>query len=101
LAPQRGQAGGIGALRRHERVPRERERPADQDGAGSEAWRGRPASRPQGVPLDREGTLRDPGCRPDLAAAAPRHLLDRGHRAADSRPEEREPEGAGAREARG
>ncbi len=43
--------------------------------------------------------LLDARRRPDLAAAAPRHLLDRGHRAADSRPEEREPEGARAREA--
>ena len=28
-----------------------------------------------------------PGCRPDLAAAAPRHLFDRGSGAADLRPE--------------
>ena len=35
-----------------------------------------------------------PGRRPDLAAAAPRHLFDRGSGAADPRPEEREPEGA-------
>ena len=39
------------------------------------------------------------GCRPDLPAAAPRHLLDRGSRAADPRPEERQPAGPGAREA--
>ena len=42
-------------------------------------------------PVDREGPVRDARRRPDLAAAAPRHLLDRGSRAADSRPEEREP----------
>jgi glutamate synthase (NADPH/NADH) large chain len=41
----------------------------------------------QGAPLDA-------GRRPDLAAAAPRHLLDRGPGAADPRPEERQPEGA-------
>jgi glutamate synthase (NADPH/NADH) large chain len=35
----------------------------------------------------------DAGRRPDLAAAAPRHLLDRGPGAADLRPEERQPEG--------
>ena len=40
-----------------------------------------------------------PGRRADLAAAAPRHLLDRGPRAADPRPEERQPGGAGARQA--
>ena len=32
-----------------------------------------------------------PGRRPDLAAAAPRHLLDRGPQAADPRPEVRQP----------
>ena len=40
-----------------------------------------------------------PGRRPDLAAAAPRHLLDRGPRAAHPRPQERQPAGAGPREA--
>ena len=35
-----------------------------------------------------------PGVGADLAAAASRHLLDRGSRAADLRPEEREPAGA-------
>ena len=40
-----------------------------------------------------------PGVGPDLAAAAPRHLLHRGPRPADPRPEERQPVGAGAREA--
>ena len=38
-----------------------------------------------------QGAALDAGRRPDLAAAAPRHLLDRRHRAADSRPEERQP----------
>ncbi len=32
-----------------------------------------------------------PGVGPDLPAAAPRHLLDRGPQAADPRPEERQP----------
>ena len=40
-----------------------------------------------------------PGRRPDLAAAASRHLLDRGPRPADPRPEERQPRRAGARQA--
>ena len=38
----------------------------------------------------RPGTRR-PGVGPDLAAAAPRHLLDRGPRPADPRPQERQP----------
>ena len=39
------QAGGVGALRRDERVPGQRRRSADQDGAGRQARRGRPAAR--------------------------------------------------------
>ena len=99
-APQRDQAGRDGPLRGDERVPRERRRPADQDGAGREAGRGRRAARPQGVPVDRQDAALDAGRRPDLAAAAPRHLFDRGSQAADPRPEEREQPGARAREAR-
>ena len=45
LAAQRRQAGGVGAVRRHERVPGQRDRPADQDGAGREAGRRRTAAR--------------------------------------------------------
>ena len=41
-----------------------------------------------------------PGRRPDLAAAAPRHLLDRGPQAAHLRPALREPRGLGVGEAR-
>ena len=40
-----------------------------------------------------------PGRRPDQPAAAPRHLLDRGPRAADPRPQERQPVGPRPREA--
>ena len=49
---------------------------SDQDGAGRQARRGRPAPRLQGLPVDRQGPLLDARRRPDLAAAAPRHLLD-------------------------
>ena len=42
---QRHQAGGVGPLRRHQRLPGQRRRDADQDGAGREAGRGRPAAR--------------------------------------------------------
>ena len=59
-------------------VPRQRGRPADQDGPGGQAGGRRPASRLQGLPVDREGALLDAGRRPHLAAAAPRHLLHRG-----------------------
>ncbi len=41
-----------------------------------------------------------PGRGPDLTAAPPRHLLDRGPRAAHPRPEECQPTGQGKREAR-
>ncbi len=51
--------------------------------------------------MDRAGASLDARRRPDLAAAAPRHLFNRRHRAADSRPEERQPPGARPREAGG
>ena len=43
-APLGDQAGRLGPLRRDDRVPRQRRRAADQDGAGREAGRGRPAA---------------------------------------------------------
>ena len=98
---QRDQAGGLRPLRRDERIPRQRPRAPDQDGAGREARRGRPAARHQGVPVDREDAPHHRRRRPDLAAAAPRHLFDRGPRRADPRPEELEPRGARQRQARG
>ena len=88
---QRHQAGRLGPLRRDQRLPGQRQGAADQDGAGRQARRRRPAARHQGLPLDRQGAALDAGRRPDLAAAAPRHLLDRGPRRADPRPEERQP----------
>ena len=100
LAPQRHQAGRLGPLRRHERVPGQRRRPADQDGAGRQAGRGRPAPGAQGLSLDREGPPLDPRRDADFAAAASRHLLDRGPRAAHPRSEERQSRRARARQAR-
>ena len=44
-AAQRDQAGGLGPLRRHQLLPGQRRRAADQDGAGRQARRGRPAAR--------------------------------------------------------
>ena len=45
LAPLGDQAGRVGPLRREHQLPDERRRAADQDGAGREARRGRPAAR--------------------------------------------------------
>ena len=94
LEAQRDQAGRVGPLRRDQRVPGQRRRAADQDGAGRQAGRGRPAARAQGLSVDRQDAALDARRRPDLAAAAPRHLFDRGSGAADLRPEELEPAGA-------
>ena len=99
-APLGDQAGGLGPLRRDRALPRQRRRAPDQDGPGREARRGRPAARPQGRRVHREDPPLDAGRRPDLAAAAPRHLLDRGPQAADLRPALREPGRADQREAR-
>ena len=87
-APLGGQADRQRPVRGHHRVPGQRRRPADQDGAGREARRGRPAARQQGVAVDRQDPARHPGRRPDLAAAAPRHLLHRGPGPARPRPED-------------
>ena len=83
-------------------VSRELGRDADQDRPGREARRGWPAPGPQGRRDHRQDAPLDAGCRSDLAAAPPRHLLDRGSRPADPRPEERQPLRATCqREARG
>ena len=55
----------------------------------------------EGLSVDRQDAPHDARRRPDLAAAAPRHLLDRGSRRADPRPQEREPPRAHQREAGG
>ncbi len=94
------QAGRVGTLRRDVGVPHQRRRHPDQDGAGCQARRGRPAARPQGLPVGGEDPLLHAGRRPDQPAAAPRHLLDRGPGPADPRPQERQPVGARARQAR-
>ena len=98
--PLGDQAGGLRPLRRDRQLPRERGRAADQGRPGRQARRGRPAAGAQGRPLHRAAAPFDPGRGPDLAAAAPRHLLDRGPEAADLRPPLREPARSGVREAR-
>ncbi len=99
-AAQPDQAGRLRPVRRDEHVPEPRGRHPDQDGAGREARRGRPAAAREDVPVDRPHPALDRGRRPHLAAAAPRHLLDRGPQAADLRPEARQPGGPHPREAR-
>ncbi len=97
--PLRDQAGGLRPLRRHLGVPHLRRRHPDQDGPRRQARRGRPAARPEGLPVGGQDPPLDARRRADLAAAAPRHLLHRGPQAADPRPQVRQPLGAGAREA--
>ncbi len=53
----------------------------------------------QGLSLDRQDPPLDPGCRPDIAAAAPRHLFDRGFGPAHTRSEKRQPARAHQRQA--
>ncbi len=94
------QAGRVGPLRRHRRVPRPRGPARDQDGPGLEAGRGRPAARPQGHGLHRRPAPRAAGPAADQPAAAPRHLLDRGPGPADRRPAGDQPVGADRGQAR-
>ena len=84
------QAGGVGPLRRDHRISRQLRHDADQDGAGRQARRRRPVARPQGRRDHRQGAPLDARRRPDLAAAASRHLFDRGSGAAHLRPQERQ-----------
>ena len=90
----RDQAGGIGTFRRDHRVPGERRRSADQDGAGGEARRGRAAAWPQGGQEHRPCALLDARRWLDLTAAASRHLFDRRPGPAHRRSEERQSGGA-------
>ena len=84
------QAGRLGPLRRHDGISRQLRHDADQDGAGRQARRRRPVARPQGRRDHRARAAFDARRRPDLAAAASRHLFDRGSGAADLRPQERQ-----------
>ncbi len=99
LAAQQDQAGRIGPLRCDDRVSGQRRPDPDQDGARRQTRRGRAAARWQGVRIHRLPALFGSRCRPDFAAAAPRHLFDRGPGAADPRPEERQPAGRHQRQA--
>ena len=61
--PLGGQAGRQRPVRGDQRIPGQRRRPADQDGAGREARRGWPAARQQGLAVDRPDPARHPGGR--------------------------------------
>ena len=100
LAALGDQAGGLRALRRHDRLPGRRGRPADQGLAGRQARRGRAAAGPQGRRRDRAPAPLDARRRADLAAAASRHLLHRGPGTADPRPPLCQPLGGDQRQAR-
>ncbi len=93
--PQRqDQAGGERAVRGDGGLPQPLRGAGDQDRAGRQARRGRAAAGDQGDRADREAQAFDAGGDADLAAAAPRHLLDRGPGAADLRPQADQPAGA-------
>ena len=93
------QADRLGPVRRHPGLPGQRRGAADQDRPGRQAGRGRPAAGQQGERTDRPAALRRARRDPDLAAAAPRHLLHRGPGPAHLRPQAGEPGGAGVGQA--
>ena len=82
------QASRLRPLWRYHRVLGVRRAAADQDRAGGEARRGRPTAGSQSVRVHRGDPLLNSRRGADLAAAAPRHLFDRGSSAAHSRPQE-------------
>ncbi len=92
------QAGRVGTLRRHELVPHERRRAANQDRPGRQARRRGRIARRQGGQGHRGGAALDARRRPDQPAATSRYLLDRRPRPAHLRPEERQSLGADQRE---
>ena len=98
-AQQQDQAGRFGTIRRNRRIPDPRRRTGNQDRAGLQARRRRPASRTQGQRTDRALAPRTARCLADQSAAASRHLQHRRSGAADLRPEAHQPARAGRREA--
>ena len=80
-----------GQVRRHGRVRRLRRGAPDQDRARIEAGRGRPDPGAQGHGGDRRPSQDAARRLAHLAAAAPRHLLDRGPRPARLRPARGQP----------
>ncbi len=95
------QADRVGPLRRHRRIPERLPRDRDQGRAGRQARRGGPAARHQGLRPDRQAAAFHPRHHADQPAAASRHLLDRGSRAAHLRPEADQSGSRGLRQAGG
>ncbi len=93
------QAGRLGSFWRHDRIPDQRRRTADQDLAGCQAGRRWRTAGQQGRREHRPDSLQHAGRRTDQPAAAPRHLFDRRSGAADSRFEERQSERPDQRQA--
>jgi glutamate synthase (NADPH/NADH) large chain len=94
-APQRDQAGRVGALRRHGEYLVNADELQIKIAQGAKPGEG---GQLPGHKVDERiaGALLDAGRDAHLAAAAPRHLLDRGPGAAHLRPEDRQPERASA-----
>ena len=65
------QAGGLGPVRRHQRISGERPGDPDQDGPRGQARGGRTSARPKGVSLDRQDPVLHPWGLPHLSAAPP------------------------------
>ena len=80
-------------------VPHQLRRHPDQDGPGREAGEGGQLPGNKGLPVGGQDPALDARRGPDQPAAAPRHLLDRGPRAAHPRPQERQPRGPHPRQA--
>ena len=87
----RDQADRVRPLRRDGGISQQLPRDRDQGRAGREARRGRPVARLQGDRADRQAAPFDAGRHADLAAAASRHLFDRGSGAAHLRPQADQP----------
>ena len=71
LGPQCHQAGGLGALRRHEPLPLHGPRDPDQAGPGRQARRRRPPARQEGLPLIAKTRRSTPGV--SLISPPPHH----------------------------
>ncbi len=94
------QASGLRPFRGHAGVPRHGRTAGDQDRPGRQARGGRRTARREGDRRHRRAAPRPARAHADLAAAAPRHLLDRGPRAAGLRPEAGQSGGEHRRQAR-
>ena len=100
-AAQRRQAGGLGPLRGDGEYLVNADDLQIKISQGAKPGEGGQLPGHKVYPWIARTRYSTPGRRADLAAAAPRHLLDRGHRPAHPRPEVGQPPGPGPREAGG